>query len=1009
MNIRHIASSLFLTVLLYLSHPGLAQQTEVFRGSPADYENALDLYNKGKYGSALALFDKLATGEKSNIQAGSSYYASLCAAQLFHPDAAQRLEAFIEKYPQNAQVNNAWFELGKQYFQNKEYRKTLDAFIELDIYDLSNDQLMEYFFKSGYSYFKLDYLAKARESFAMVKDSPNKFQIPATYYYAHIAYQEKNYETALQHFEKVANDETFRDVVNYYIIQVYSMQGRYDELLVKALPLLQGDDDRKTAEIARLTADAYYHKGQYKDAQSYFKRYLAGNPKSVSRSDYYEMGYTYYLTADYNQAIKHLEKVAVNQDSLSQNAYYHLGDCYLKTNQKRYAFNAFSSAAKIMLDPVIAEEALFNYAKLAIELSYNPYNEAVNALQQYLNEYPNSLRKDEAYGYLADLYMLTRNYKDAQASIQKIKKRNARLDAAYQRISYFRGIELFNEGKYEDCIKLFAEVQQNGSDNLVKSAAIYWTAEAYYRTAQWTKAITSYNKFLVSPGAINQPFFNTANYNVGYCYFKQKDYSKAALNFRKYLSGKNNDVKLAGDANLRLGDCYFMTKEYGQAIEFYNKAAQASVPDADYALFQVGICYGVQGDMQQKNNYMLKLLKEYKKSAYTDEALYELGNSLTIQNRETEALTYYQRVVREFPKSAYVKKSLLKTGLIYFNQNRNKEALVTLQQIVTDYPGTTEAKEALASIKSIYVEMNDVDEYVEFTKKVPMADVSRSEQDSLTYTAAENQYMNGDCEKAIAGFTKYISKFPEGLYLLEATFYKAECEFRGEKYELALKGYEFILSQSRSRFTANAAVKAARINYFNKNYQAALDNYIRLEETAEQGSQTTDAIAGQMQCNYYLNNYGLAIQAAQKLLTLTKLADNLATEAHLTIAKSAYALHNTELARKEFEETVKLSRNEMGAESKYMLALILFESGKYDDTEKAIFALSDTYASYDFWVAKGFILLADVYVKKDNNFQAKQTLQSIIDNYEGQDLVLIAREKLNAILESEKVNPGTEN
>jgi TolA-binding protein len=321
--------------------------------------------------------------------------------------------------------------------------------------------------------------------------------------------------------------------------------------------------------------------------------------------------------------------------------------------------------------------------------------------------------------------------------------------------------------------------------------------------------------------------------------------------------------------------------------------------------------------------------------------------------------------------------------------------------VVTQYPGTPESKEALASIKSIYVDMNQVDEYMEFTKKVPHADVSRTEQDSLTYTAAENQYMNGDCEKAVAGFTKYISKFPEGSFLSEANFYKAECDYRAEKYESALKGYEFVLSQPRSRFTSNAASKAARINYFNKNYQAALDNYVRLEETADQGSQTTDAISGQMQCNYYLGQYGLATQAAQKLLTQTKLADNLATEAHFTIARSAYALKNTDLARKEFEETIKLSQNEMGAESKFMLAQMQFEAEKYDETEKTIFALSDKYASYDYWVAKGFILLSDVYVKKENTFQAKQTLQSIIDNYEGQDLVLVAREKLNAILASE--------
>jgi TolA-binding protein len=323
-----------------------------------------------------------------------------------------------------------------------------------------------------------------------------------------------------------------------------------------------------------------------------------------------------------------------------------------------------------------------------------------------------------------------------------------------------------------------------------------------------------------------------------------------------------------------------------------------------------------------------------------------------------------------------------------------------LKRVAKEYPGTTESKEALGSIKSIYVEMNQVDEYVDFTKEVPQADITRSEQDSLTYIAAENQYMNGNCEKANEGFGKYITKFPEGSFILEANFYKAECDYRLMSYDQAMKSYEFILSQQRSRFTSNAALRAAHINHIRNNFDAALQNYILLEETADQPGMIADAVSGQMQCNYALKRYGLAIQSAQKLLGLDKIPENLASEAHITIARSAYALTNTELARREFEETLKLSKNEMGAEAKYMLAQLEFENAKYDECEKSVFSLSEGYASYDYWVAKGFLLLSDVYLKKGNTFQAKQTLQSIIDNYEGQDLVLIAREKLAAIGET---------
>jgi hypothetical protein len=59
--------------------------------------------------------------------------------------------------------------------------------------------------------------------------------------------------------------------------------------------------------------------------------------------------------------------------------------------------------------------------------------------------------------------------------------------------------------------------------------------------------------------------------------------------------------------------------------------------------------------------------------------------------------------------------------------------------------------------------------------------------------------------------------------------------------------------------------------------------------------------------------------------------------------------------------------------------------------------------SYDYWIAKSFILLSDVYVKTNNIAQAKATLQSIIENYDGADLLQVAHEKLNAISATEKI------
>jgi TolA-binding protein len=88
-----------------------------------------------------------------------------------------------------------------------------------------------------------------------------------------------------------------------------------------------------------------------------------------------------------------------------------------------------------------------------------------------------------------------------------------------------------------------------------------------------------------------------------------------------------------------------------------------------------------------------------------------------------------------------------------------------------------------------------------------------------------------------------------------------------------------------------------------------------------------------------------------------------------------------------------------------MIAYINYSTGRYHEAENTIFELSEQYAAYDQWVAKGFLLLSDVYLALGNVFQAKETLRSIIENYRGPDLGEIAARKLAGI----EAGEGSEN
>jgi TolA-binding protein len=187
------------------------------------------------------------------------------------------------------------------------------------------------------------------------------------------------------------------------------------------------------------------------------------------------------------------------------------------------------------------------------------------------------------------------------------------------------------------------------------------------------------------------------------------------------------------------------------------------------------------------------------------------------------------------------------------------------------------------------------------------------------------------------------------------------------------------------------------MEYSSGNYEEALPLFEQLEMAAEDPDNTVASVAGQMRCHYKLKNFPSAALAGQKLLSSGKLSDELANEAHFILGESYLAQDDLVQAENEFKISSKLTGTESGAESSYQLAEIAFRTGKLVEAEDLIYALSDKFAAFDYWVAKGFILLSDIFLKNGNEFQARQTLQSVIDNYKGPELGEVAQEKLKAL------------
>jgi TolA-binding protein len=996
-----------LVLLLLWCSPVFSQQQETHHDPDKKYRLAYELFLKEKYSAARKQFSEYLADKdviSANFIMNAEYYSALSGAELFHPDAELELVRFIEKYPESLKTKTAYFNAAKVLYKQKKYKQAVNYFEKSDISYLSNDEIAEYYFKLGYSYFSTNDLTQASKSFHEILNVESKYKTAANYYYAHVAYQNNNLNTALESFKKLTDSESFGPIVPYYIVQIYYEQKNYDEVIKYAKTLEGRSDVKNYAEIDRYVAESYYKKGDYKMALKMFETFEKNYPR-LSREDLYQLGFSNYQAGNYDKAKSYFEKVVNVKDKLQQTAYYNLADCFLKLNNKQSARNAFQFASKDSYDVAIQEESLYNYAKLSFELNYQPV--AINSLNDFIKQFPTSKYIDEANEILAQLYITTKNYKDALVSLEKIKSKSPKANAAFQKVAYFRAIEFFNDRDYDKAIGLFNKAITTDVDKTIRAQAMYWKAEAIYNQQQYEAAIKQYRIYIFNPPSISTPMYNTANYNMGYCYFKLENYSEANTWFRKYMHNKaETDAARYNDALVRTGDGFFVLKDYNSALTFYNDAVSAKGKGADYALFQIGIIHGIKGNNQEKINTLNQLASTYPKSNYSAGASYEKGDALLEQENYEAAGEIFKKLIKDFPQSEYAKKSLLKYALVQYNLKQDNEALATYKEVVKKYPATTESVQALTGIKNIYISSGNPQSYFDYIKTVSNANISTGAQDSITYEAVEQLYLKGDSENAAKNFDAYLKKYPDGYFTLNATFYKAEADYRSKEMSNALAGYLFVIDKPRNIFTEKSLLKAATIHFNNKKYEDALPLYSRLEEVADFMDNIIEARAGQMRIHYILGANESAITFAKKLIEGDKVSNNLKNEAHLLYARSAMASNDLTTASKEYTSVAKTPNSETGAEAKYSLALIHNKLGNFRESQKSCFEVINQVPSYEYWIGKSFVLLGDNYVALKDVFQAKHTYRSIIENYERNpsdpdDIRAIAKEKLDAIEKGE--------
>ena len=950
------------------------------------------LYTEHCYDKAGELLNQ---AERSSLTHAQQHeVAAMQALIAYHRNpqtAAKVIEDYLRHYPDASELNRMKaLALLSRYAQG-DYAKVL-----MDMQEVDPDKLAEKERDDVILAYALSMIEEGRDEEAAVQLNilgliSDQYDDEVVFYTAYTDYMAKHYRTAEEGFTQSLEVKAYHRQSRYYLAEIMLETKGYAE--AEAMAVAYNDEyanDEYTLEMTRIQGEALYGQKRYLQAAVVLEEYLAGAEKP-KREALYQLGMAHFSTGEHLRAPELFAMVSDGEDAIAQSAQLHAGLSYLALGDKNKARLCFEQAASMTAVGELRERAMYNYTACMHETAYEGFGESVAILERFLNEFPHSVYADRVNSYLVESYMNTKNYDAALQSIAKIQQPSATILKAKQQLLYKAGTEAFAGGDMSKALtKLNESLKVGDYDRQTGADALFWRGEVYFRSGNYRQAGRDYTQHLNLTGDRKGRTYGLALYGSGYAHFVQKNYQEAFKQFDKLVkaypaSSALIDKATLADAHMRIGDCYFYSRKYNAAEEAYNKAVATDATQADYAVYQKAFTQGLTGRYSDKIGTLTYLTESYPQSDYIDDALYEKGRAYVQLEKGEQAITAFEQLTKQFPKSQYAPIAGNEIALIHYQNNRIRQAIQAYKSVIANYPNSEQAKVAMRDLKNLYVEENMVDSYVAFAAQTQGVAVNVSEHDSLSYKAAEMAYARGDEKVATEAFTKYLSQFATGAYTTDAQYYLGCIYYKSNNYDKAKTYLSQVTARRSSKYCEEATRMLADLAYNNKDYSLATEAYGSLIELTGNPSTKLHAQAHRLRAAWAVANYDLIVKETPAVLANSKLLPETATELRYYRAKAYLAKEKSEAAIEDLRLLAKDTRNIYGAEAKYQLAQIYYNIKQYDNAEKEVLDYINVSTPHSYWLARSFVLLADVYMKNERYIEAKQYLISLKQSYQAKD------------------------
>lgn len=908
------------------------------------------------------------------------YLLVMIAAKGDNSEIEHYFERFMRLYPMSRYCDQIHLEQALYLCEREEYDRALTALERINYDNLTPEQKQEYDIRMGYIAF---YDRRYEDAAPYLERIRLKSELypHALYYRSYISYADGS-NAAREGFEQLLKSDAYADIAPFYLLHIDFRDGHYQRVIESGEELLKQSSPERSIEILRILAESYFKEGNFEQTIGYLSKYEATGGV-IGREENYLIGFSLYRLARYAEAADRFRAASGADDALTQNASYHLADCYIRLGDRVRAKQSFALASNDTFDAQIAQYALFNYGKIEYEEGGGVFNEAINILTRYVESYPNGENIEEAKVLLIAAYYNSRDYDAAYNAISQISNPDAQIRGAQQKIALFRGVDAFNGGDIELARRSFQQAASINISPKYVALAYFWQGEILYMEGNYQAALNNYNIY-VTRSKHGDEYYDLALFNIAYCHLMLGNRQEAESYFTRFTSLNGSSAEYLGDGYNRLGDINYGKRNFQQARSFYSLAEQGGAPYNHYALYNMAIIDGVLERYSSKEQ-ILKSIIDAEEGSYLDAAYYELGRSYVAWQRYEDGVAQLERFINRYPTSQNYPQALCDLGVAHLNLGNRNYAIEYYDMAIKSAPNTTVAKDALLGIRSIYVNGGDADGYFSYAASMGVdGDLDAIARDSLSYASALQLYLyaSGDYTRAVESLEGYLSSYKSGHNRGDALFLLSDCYIKSGDKTKAIERLNSLLEHGAGSYSERVYSSLSGLNFEIGEYIAAADAYSKLYSLTTSESTKRGALSGYIDASLASGSSEQTLAMGEFLANKREsISQEQARRVDYALAKvyssggerdKAFAIYNTLSADTQSVE---------GAEAAYIIIEDKFLSGSYDDAEKLILALSDSGTRHSYWLAKSFLVLGDIYIKRGDNFQARATYQSIVDGY----------------------------